>query len=87
MERQSVSSSQILSVGYDPESQTLEIEFKRKGEAPGGVYQYFDVEPEQHKTFMEAESLGKHFGTHIRGKFKFIKVEEKQTDESVGAAG
>jgi KTSC domain len=74
MERTPVSSSQILSVGYDPESRVLEVEFKRKGEAPGGVYDYFDVEPEQHQAFMEAESLGKHFGTSIRGKYRFAKV-------------
>jgi hypothetical protein len=87
MERQQVVSSQILAVGYDSELQVLEIEFKRKGDAPGGVYQYFDVEPEQHQAFMQAESIGSHFGKHIRGKFKFTKIWEKQTDEGVGAAG
>jgi hypothetical protein len=72
-------------VGYDPESQTLEVEFKRKGEVPGGVYQYFDVEPEQYKAFMEAESLGKHFGTSIKGKYRFAKVvPEPSAEEAKG---
>ena len=35
MERQSVSSSNLHSVGYDQESAVLEIKFKE-----GGVYQY-----------------------------------------------
>lgn len=38
MNRKSVTSSNIASIGYDETSETLEIEFKN-----GGVYQYFDV--------------------------------------------
>ena len=38
MIRQPVSSSNIRSIGYDSESNTLEIEFHS-----GGVYQYFGV--------------------------------------------
>jgi hypothetical protein len=38
MEREAVSSSSVASIGYDPESLTLEVEF-----ASGDVYQYFDV--------------------------------------------
>ena len=38
MERQSVSSSNLASVGYDPNSETLEIEFKG-----GTIYRYFNV--------------------------------------------
>ena len=38
MDRQSVSSSNIVSVGYDPTSETLEVEFQS-----GGVYQYYNV--------------------------------------------
>ena len=38
MDRKSVTSSNISSIGYSPETQTLEIEFKG-----GGVYTYHDV--------------------------------------------
>ena len=38
MERQYVSSSNIASIGYDPDNQVLEIEF-----LSGAVYQYYDV--------------------------------------------
>lgn len=69
MERTPVTSSQIASVGYDTESQILEVEF-----AKGGVYRYFDVEPETHAGLLRAESLGRHFGQNIRGKFRTEKV-------------
>lgn len=36
MERQYVSSSNIASIGYDPDNQVLEIEF-----LSGAVYQYY----------------------------------------------
>ena len=38
MERQYVSSSNIASIGYDPDNLVLEIEF-----LSGAVYQYYDV--------------------------------------------
>ena len=38
MQRDYVSSSNIVSVGYDPASETLEIEFQS-----GAVYQYYNV--------------------------------------------
>jgi hypothetical protein len=40
MNREAVTSSNIASIGYDEDSQTLEIEFLN-----GGLYQYFDVPP------------------------------------------
>ena len=40
MERTPVTSTDILSIGYDTDNQTLEIEFIR-----GAVYQYSDVPP------------------------------------------
>jgi hypothetical protein len=76
MERTPVESSQLVSVGYDPATSTLEIEFKG-----GGIYQYFDVSPEVHKAFIEAESLGRYFGKEIRGKFKFEKLPPPEKAE------
>ena len=52
IERTQVRSSALRSVGYDEDSQTLEIEFTN-----GAVYQYFDVPPEVHHGLMAAESL------------------------------
>jgi KTSC domain len=69
MERQAVKSGALQSVGYDEATRTLEIEM-----ANGGVYQYQDVPPEAHQGFLQAESLGKHFQSSIRGSYRFVKV-------------
>ena len=49
MERRRVNSSKLRSVGYDENTQTLEIEF-----ANGQVYQYVKVYPEVYRRFMAA---------------------------------
>jgi hypothetical protein len=69
MDRKQVESSQLVSVGYDPSKEILEIEFKG-----GDVYQYSAVSPENYNAFITADSLGRHFGRNIRGKFPFKKL-------------
>ena len=61
MEREPVQSSNLWSVGYDPDSQTLEIEFKG-----GHVYQYFGVPESLYFDLMNAGSKGSFFHHHIR---------------------
>lgn len=61
-----VESSQIHAVGFDPITGTLAIQFKSHG-GPGGVYHYANWTQEKHDAFLGAESLGKHFGQHIKG--------------------
>jgi hypothetical protein len=63
MERQSVSSSDIVSIGYDPATETLEIEFRK------GVYQYFNVPSVIHESLMMAPSHGIFFHANIKGQF------------------
>lgn len=58
-----VTSNQVKAIGYDPETQTLAVTFTR---GTGAVYHYPGVTPEQHDAFMQAESIGKHFGQHIK---------------------
>jgi hypothetical protein len=48
MERVPVSSSNLISVGYEPSSEILEVEFK------GGVYQYYNVPQFMHEELMQA---------------------------------
>lgn len=69
MNRTPVKSSQIVSIGHDPATKTLEIEFPRQS-----VYQYAGVSTEQAKALMDAESIGKHFGAHIKGKFEYQRM-------------
>lgn len=61
MQRQSVSSSNISSIGYDENSNTLEIEFHN-----GGVYQYFNVPKNVFEGLMSASSHGQYFDQNIK---------------------
>ena len=76
MERTKVVSSQIESVGYDPASKVLEIQFKsRRDGIEGPVYQYDGVPQEIADQLVAAQSVGRYFGAFIKGKFPFRKIE------------
>jgi len=64
--RQSVTSSMILSVGYDNASGVLEIEFRRGPR----VYRYFDVPEFLYRGLMAAPSKGKFFTTRIADRYR-----------------
>ncbi|WP_010578759.1 KTSC domain-containing protein [Leptospira alexanderi] len=69
MKRDSVSSSNIRSIGYDAESQTLEIEFLN-----GGIYQYFDVPNSIFDGLMGAPSHGEYLAANVKGTYRYSKV-------------
>ncbi|QNS41792.1 KTSC domain-containing protein [Chryseobacterium manosquense] len=69
MNRQAVTSSNIASIGYDADSQTLEIEFLN-----GGVYQYFDVPQHIYDGIMSADSHGQYLAQNIKGAYRYSKV-------------
>ena len=64
-----VKSSQIHAIGHCQTTNTLAIQFKGK-DGPGSVYHYQGFTAEQFKAFSEAESIGSHFGKHIKLKTK-----------------
>ena len=69
MKRKAVESSNIASIGYDPENEILEVEFNH-----GGVYQYSDVPQDEYENLMNAESHGKYFSANIRNDYEFVKL-------------
>ena len=69
MNRQTVDSSNLASVGYDEENQILEIEFNH-----GGVYQYSDVPKDEYDSLMNADSLGSYFYHNIRDVYDYVKL-------------
>ena len=69
MQRTYVSSSDLRSVGYDPGSQTLEVEFVN-----GGIYQYYGVPATVYQGLMNAPSHGKYFHAHIKTVYRYAKV-------------
>ena len=69
MEMISVVSSQIAQIGHDGQS-TLRVLFRR-----GGLYEYYDVTPEEFDEFRSAESIRSHFGRHIKGVKRYSRVD------------
>lgn len=69
MDRVSVSSSNLASVGYDPEKLLLEIEFNE-----GSIYQYFNVPQIEFNQLMRAESHGEYFSEYIRDTFDYEQI-------------
>ncbi len=59
-----VRSTSLRSVGYDPTTEILDVEFRDER-----VYRYRGVPPEVHAGLLEASSLGRFFLAHIRGKY------------------
>jgi len=69
MQRESVDSSNIKSVGYDSEASILEVEFKR-----GAIYQYAGVPSSVYEELMSAKSAGKYFAAHIAKTYNYHKM-------------
>lgn len=69
MERTPVSSSNISSIGYDADSQTLEVEFTN-----GSVYQYLGVPVHEHEGIMNADSKGKYLHANIKNSYSCVKL-------------
>lgn len=69
MIRKPVVSSNIHSIGYDNESQVLEIEFHS-----GGIYQYYSVPRTVYQDLMNAVSHGKYFHAHIKGVYRYQRT-------------
>lgn len=68
MEHVSVNSSDLRSVGYDPNSQTLEIQFHN------GLYTYSNVPESVYNSLMSAGSHGKYFHQYIKGNYPYRKI-------------
>ncbi len=69
-----VISSNIATVGYDPDKKRLCVQFQT-----GKVYEYTDVDSDTYVKLTTAESTGKAFNELIKGggfKFKEIELEE-----------
>lgn len=73
MNRQPVTSSFVKSIGH--EGDVLEVEFQS-----GKLARFTGVTADDHAKLMRAESIGRHFGQHIRGKFDHTAVEPETQD-------
>ncbi|MGD0036483.1 MAG: KTSC domain-containing protein [Bacteroidota bacterium] len=69
MDRTPVDSTNITSIGYDEDSNTLEVEFHS-----GAIYQYFDVPLNVYQEMIQESSKGQYFVQHIKGYYRYVKV-------------
>jgi hypothetical protein len=72
MHRDSVASSSLVSIGHNPLTQVLEVEFKN-----GDVGEHEGVPADLYRQFMESPSKGQFHHQHIRGVFPFKIVERR----------
>lgn len=70
IKRTEVDSSILRSIGYDPATQTLEIEFTTHD-----VRQYVKVPQEVYDKLMASSSLGMFFRSHIKDKYRHFRVD------------
>ena len=69
MDRQQVASSNIRAIGYDMQTQTLEVEF-----LSGWVYQYYGVPEFLHQQIMQASSKGQFINHYIKNAYPYSRV-------------
>lgn len=69
MERQSVTSSSLVSVGYDPNSEILQVEFHS-----GEVYEYSGVPQSANDELLGADSVGTYFNAYIRHNYPYVRL-------------
>lgn len=83
--RTAVTSSQIVSIGHNPQTLEMDIEFKpfkpKEGE-PNPVYRYQNVTPEIHHAIVNAESIGREVNQRIK-KFPDRHPYRKLTQEEL----
>jgi len=71
MTRIKVHSNILLSVGYEPDSELLELEFPNNG-----VYEYHKVHPVIYMGLMHTEAKEAYFDKHIKDKFRYNVVRD-----------
>jgi hypothetical protein len=69
VERLSVKSRILRSVGYNESTKILEIEF-----SSGLVYQYSGVPPKVYADLMHSAEIGKYYSEKVRPKFQTKQV-------------
>jgi hypothetical protein len=69
MDWQPLDSELLASAAYDRGKQTLYLRFRS-----GEVYRYFELPGEQYQAFLDAESHGRYFLSHIRNQFRYERL-------------
>lgn len=69
MEMIPVQSSNLSAIGYDPETETLQVDFLN-----GSSYEYKNVPLVVYQGLMEAPSHGSYLNREIKGRYPYEKI-------------
>ncbi|WP_312930294.1 KTSC domain-containing protein [Agrobacterium cavarae] len=69
MIRDPVSSSTVISIGYDADTETLEVEF-----ASGTIYQYYNIGSAIYEQLMQAPSKGQYINVYLKNAYPYSRV-------------
>ncbi len=71
-----VESEAVQSVGYEPRSRVLQVEFENSA-----IYHYMDVPESEYQALLQAESVGRFVTYRIKPSYRYELV--KAADESI----
>ena len=66
---QALDSKMLAAVAYEAEKRILYLRFRG-----GETYRYFDFPEPRYREFLDAESRGRHFLSHIRGQYRYERL-------------
>jgi hypothetical protein len=69
MDWQPLESKMFLSAAYDAEHEILYLRFRSQD-----VYSYFEFSDDRYQEFLNAESRGPYFLSHIRDRFRYERM-------------
>jgi len=75
MERTKVDSNTILSIGYEPDAELLELEF-----TSGDIYDYHKVQPYLYLGLTSSNLKDVYFNKYIRDKYPVEKIKDKSRE-------
>lgn len=64
-----VTSSNIQTIGYDTQANTLRIIFSN-----GSIYDYSNIPSDIYNALINAQSIGKYFHQMIKNNYSYIKI-------------
>jgi hypothetical protein len=73
MHRHAVNSSVIRTLGYDPQTSVMEVEFRT-----GRVYHYSAIPAAVYDDLLRANSIGEYFNREIRPNYPYVEVTGKK---------
>jgi hypothetical protein len=73
MDWRTFESKLLASSAYDAGQHILYLRFRS-----GEVYRYFGIPEKQYREFLDAESRGRYFLSHIRNQFRYERLAKLQ---------